>query len=596
MSMVQDRSDHITPTVNINSSDLSSTQMEKLVRATVTTHLHLPDMFELVFEDTENSIIGDTSAQVGSLVEIFAGASGSSSAKSLIKAELTSIEGEYEGTVIHVIFRGYEKSHRLQRASRTRTFVDMTDADIANQIAQDGGFGPSDIDVSDTSTTHRHVSQIAQTDWEFLAGRAQEIGFETGVAGGKFYFRKASSAKEEASAMGMLSGLAGGGPPTLTFQDNLVWFRPRRSAANIPSKVEVRVYDYKAAEVVVGTADLKTGTAKLDHDPDPAALAGSFSGLPIAIPSPPHFLGLPDLGLPPSNDARLIVDRPIDWGSPTQSAVDEMAKGMAEHFASTVLEAEGEAYGDPAIQAGAKVTIGGVAEEFKGDWIVSAAHHVFVPATGGYSTRFEVTGRHDRSLLGLSSMGATHGAPPRLPGPVIGVVTNNNDPDTMGRVKLGFPWLSPAYESDWARVVQAGLGKEWGNLFLPEVGDEVLVGFEFGDARRPYVLGGLVNGKTTHPLSPLAPSPPTTGTILLGDADGKLQLFFDVVKGELHIVCDGGVLNPIGKIVIEQKSTGGEITVNSAGNITVEAANPGSLTLKGAMGVTIDGGTGQVSV
>jgi hypothetical protein len=96
--------------------------------------------------------------------------------------------------------------------------------------------------------------------------------------------------------------------------------------------------------------------------------------------------------------------------------------------------------------------------------------------------------------------------------------------------------------------------------------------------------------------SPLTPSPPTTGKITLGDADGKLQLQFDTVNGELHIVCNGGVLNPIGKIVIEQKSTGGEITVNSAGNITVEAANPGQLTLKGAMGVTIDGGTGQVSV
>ena len=79
-------------------------------------------------------------------------------------------------------------------------------------------------------------------------------------------------------------------------------------------------------------------------------------------------------------------------------------------------------------------------------------------------------------------------------------MTNNNDPEHVGRVKLGFPWLAPYYESDWARVVQVGMGKEWGNLFLPEVGDEVLVGFEFGDARRPYVIGGLINGKTEHPL------------------------------------------------------------------------------------------------
>jgi hypothetical protein len=96
--------------------------------------------------------------------------------------------------------------------------------------------------------------------------------------------------------------------------------------------------------------------------------------------------------------------------------------------------------------------------------------------------------------------------------------------------------------------------------------------------------------------SPLTPSPPTTGTIVLGDADGKLQLFIDTVNGELRIVCDGGVINPIGKISIEQKSNGGEITVKSAGDVTIEAAAPGKLTLKGGTGIVIDGGTANVQI
>ena len=84
--------------------------------------------------------------------------------------------------------------------------------------------------------------------------------------------------------------------------------------------------------------------------------------------------------------------------------------------------------------------------------------------------------------------------------------------------------------------------------------------------------------------------------ITLGDADAKLQLTFDVVNGELKIVCDGGVMNPIGKISIEQKSTGGEIIVKSAGNITIEAAAPGKLTLKGGTGIVLDGGTANVEI
>ena len=634
LDALTDLSTTVTPTVSINSMDLLPTVQPKLKRTVVDTRLHLPDMFELTFEDSDNSVIEQLMVRIGSLVEIYGGESGSPHAECLIKGEITSIEGEYHGLTIYTILRGYEKSHRLQRNSRTRTFVDMKDSDIAAKIAREAGLMQTDI--SDTSTTHRHVSQISQTDWDFLRSRAQEIGFETGVSQGKFFFRKASSAKPSGGGgiggaiAGAVSSLAGGGPPTLTFQQNLQSFRPRRSAANIPSEVEVRVYDYEKAEVVVGTAPLKTGTAKLDDDPDPQALAGSFTGLPFPIPTLPNIPGLPSLGLMPSMKARVISNRPLDWGSPTTSAVDEMAKGVAEHLASTILEAEGICYGNPGVQAGKKIKIAGVAEEFTGEWIVTAARHEFESEIGGYSTYFEVSGRQDRTLLGLASLGSASVRPQTINGNVIGVVTNNNDPKKWGRVKLGFPWLAPFYETDWARVVQVGMGKEWGMLFLPEVGDEVLVGFEFGDSRRPYVIGGLINGKTSHPLlssavkssglsaqvvkrgivsrtgnqlafedeipSPLTPNPPTKSMITLGDADAKLQLTFDVVNGELKIVCDGGVLNPIGKISIEQKSTGGEITVKSAGDITIEAAAPGKLTLKGGMGIVLDGGTANVEI
>ena len=61
-------------------------------------------------------------------------------------------------------------------------------------------------------------------------------------------------------------------------------------------------------------------------------------------------------------------------------------------------------------------------------------------------------------------------------------------------MRLRFPWLDDTYVSGWARTVQAGAGKDRGALVLPEVGDEVLVVFEQGDFRRPYVLGGLYNG------------------------------------------------------------------------------------------------------
>jgi uncharacterized protein involved in type VI secretion and phage assembly len=87
----------------------------------------------------------------------------------------------------------------------------------------------------------------------------------------------------------------------------------------------------------------------------------------------------------------------------------------------------------------------------------------------------------------------------RVYGVVIGLVTNNQDPDTMGRVKVSFPWLSSSDESYWARVAAPMAGNNRGTWFLPEVGDEVLVAFEHGDVRAPYVVGALWNGKDQPP-------------------------------------------------------------------------------------------------
>jgi uncharacterized protein involved in type VI secretion and phage assembly len=84
-------------------------------------------------------------------------------------------------------------------------------------------------------------------------------------------------------------------------------------------------------------------------------------------------------------------------------------------------------------------------------------------------------------------------------GVVIGIVTNNNDPESLGRVKLKFPWRDSSDESNWARVAVPMAGGDRGIYFLPEVGDEVLVSFAHGDMTQPYVIGGLWNGADKPP-------------------------------------------------------------------------------------------------
>src|SRR5271165_2888626 len=139
--------------------------------------------------------------------------------------------------------------------------------------------------------------------------------------------------------------------------------------------------------------------------------------------------------------------------------------------------------------------------------------------------------------------------PGRFYGVVVGVVTNNQDPDKMARVRIKFPWLSDDHESWWARIAVPMAGASRGAYFLPEVDDEVLVAFEHGDVRSPYVVGALWNKKD---------APPTTND------DGKNNIRV-IHSRSGHLVrlddSDGDE-----KIEIIDKTGGNSITIKSSDN------------------------------
>ena len=86
-----------------------------------------------------------------------------------------------------------------------------------------------------------------------------------------------------------------------------------------------------------------------------------------------------------------------------------------------------------------------------------------------------------------------------IQGVALGLVTNNQDPDGLGRVKVRYPWREGSEESHWARLTVLAAGNDRGTLWIPEVGDEVLLGFEKGNIDHPYVLGALWNGQDVPP-------------------------------------------------------------------------------------------------
>ena len=89
----------------------------------------------------------------------------------------------------------------------------------------------------------------------------------------------------------------------------------------------------------------------------------------------------------------------------------------------------------------------------------------------------------------------------KILGVMVGIVTDNKDPDRLGRVKVRMPRLTGDEESAWARVATFMAGSNMGAVFIPEVDDEVLLAFEQGDVNLPYVIGALHNGRDNAPYA-----------------------------------------------------------------------------------------------
>lgn len=179
----------------------------------------------------------------------------------------------------------------------------------------------------------------------------------------------------------------------------------------------------------------------------------------------------------------------------------------------------------------------------------------------------------------------------RVSGVVVGVVTNIQDPAGLGRVKVKFPWLSDSEESYWARVATPMAGKDRGFYFLPEVEDEVLMAFEHGDARFPYVLGALWNGQDKPPeknddgKNNIRSIKSRSGHVVrLDDTNGKEKIEIVDKSGQNSMIFDTG--NNTIKITSNK-----DITLSAAqGTITIEAQK---IQIKSKADISIEASAGM---
>jgi uncharacterized protein involved in type VI secretion and phage assembly len=154
-------------------------------------------------------------------------------------------------------------------------------------------------------------------------------------------------------------------------------------------------------------------------------------------------------------------------------------------------------------------------------------------------------------------------------GIVIGLVSDLEDEENLGRVKVTYPHLEDQ-ESYWARLATPMAGAGRGTFFRPEKGDEVLVGFEHGDPRRPYILGSLWS-QVDQPPEGLGPNAENNVRLIHSRSGHKIKLDDTQGKEKIEILSKGGhqvrLDDTSGSQKIEVIATGGQkVIIDTTGD------------------------------
>ena len=526
----------------LDGAALDETTSRRIREVKVLNYLRLPDMctFTLTYEkgkEGQDEPIDSHPFDIGKSLEIKLGAREDLTTSSLFKGEIVTLELNFGPGSVELHVRGFDRSHVLLRSRNVKTFQNQTSSDIVSSIAKAAGFT---ADCDDSGEPHDFMEQDNETDWDFIWRLAERIGFEFVVEDKTAHFRKQSADD----------------PVELEWPKTLRSFKPRVTAIQQVGQVTLAAQDPKTKQSISATAASPNQIAKIGVDRD--TVKSAFDG-----------------------DSIHVATEPVK----SQSEGTALAQALLDKLANGYIAAEGVCDGNPAIKAGAALHVSGLGSKFSGMYRVAAATHVL---SGGatYETRFANSSAH--TLLG--SVGADRaggGAPVFGSQLVLGVVTNNGDPDNMGRVRVRYPALGPDAEGAWARIATVSAGNARGVLMLPVVGEEVLVGFEHDDTTRPYVLGSLFNGVDVP------------GDDLTQSEDGSFALLSDqkiiaTAKDAMNLTTNTSLTITAQQNISETAQQAYNVETQQ-GDITIKA-DMGNVTIQGQQSVTISCGGSSIQI
>ena len=530
----------------VDGTKLAQEYVAQLLEVQVRDNLLLPDTAVVRLRDPAGEFIDGHPLQPGAVIEIKMGARKDNGTTRVFIGEVVALEPEFGERDCVICARAYDRGHRLLSNRRSQTFQDQKAEDMIRNVIGRVGLTPGTFESTDA--VHPFFQQSMETDWEFCRRLAAMNDFEFVVddRSVNFYHREAAAAVA-----------------VLEWGKNLLTFKPRLSAMGQVGAVTVNGHDPKNRQELVATASTPQMAGRSEAVDKRRALVGKVN----------------------ANGSVVVGDRVVE----TQAEATQVAQSTLDRLASTFVEASGKGVGNPRLRARKTVEIKGVGS-FSGQYVLSATTHTF---RGGseYATGFVISGRTGHGFSDLTRNGEDRAWSSSL---VLGVVTNNNDPENLGRVRVTFPQLGPTMEGWWARVATLNAGNERGIFMLPEVDDRVVVGFENGDPRRPFVIGSLYDGRAKVPKEMLDPTREKAAFGLKSDhtvhVEGEKELKLHT-REKMTVLVDRTAQGGTGDFLLDAK---GNIEDKAAQNIkgtagqSIELSANQSVTIKGTGSVTVE--------
>ena len=449
------------------------------------------------------------------------------------------------GNFSRLVVECRDKSIAMTVARSNVNYVDSKDSDIISKLI--GNYSGLSADVEATETKYKELVQYYTSDWDFMLSRAEANGLLVTVDAAKVVVKSPQTSETEVLEV--------------TYGDDLIEFNADVDARRQLSEVKSVSWDPSTQKLIEEQVKPQTLNSQGDLSASDLSSVLNIKSFPLQTPCPIE-----------------------------KAALKAWATGQQIKSGLSRIRGRMKFQGSAMAKAGCLIKVSGVGNRFNGNVYVSAVKHDISDGNWITDVDFGMSPDWFAERRDLSAPVAS-GLLPGVEGLQIGVVMKlDEDPSKENKVQVKVPSLMMETEGVWARLANFYASDSFGAFFIPEIGDEVILGYLNGDPSHPIILGSLYSSKIKPPYDITADN--FTKAIV---TKSKLTVEFDDDKKIITITTPGKnkiVLDDDAKSILLEDQNKNKVELSDSG-IVLDSPKDISISAKGK--ITLDA-TGEISL